>query len=105
MAEDISLCRGDPEIHAGWGADLSTEDGLALWVGLRGMDSDDETALPDAATGDGRDGRVRTWRRAGAGELVQLDQVNVGGDDWPGAWGLRDRNASESVWAFASQYP
>jgi polyhydroxybutyrate depolymerase len=104
-ADDITRWDGDPENRGGWGVYLSTEDGLAHWVNLHGMDTYDETPLPNTSTSDGSDVLVRTWSRSGTRELVQLYQVNGGGHDWPGAWGNRDMSASETVWSFVSQYP
>jgi polyhydroxybutyrate depolymerase len=98
--DSVNWYGGDPTSEGGWGPYRGIENGIDFWTATNELNQQESSSLPDTDPSDGSDITfVRHWSADSSIE-VWLYRVNGGGHDWPGAWGNRDMDSSESVWSF-----
>lgn len=75
------------------------------WVRRNGADPvPDIVDVPDTAPNDGSTVDHFIWSGGEACTHVEHYRVQLGGHDWPGAFGNMDIDASTVIWDFASRY-
>ena len=101
--DGVTLWDGDMQNNDGWGAYLSTEDGINFWIENNGCLRSEDINLPNPEN----DGSYIIHRRnyvCNEDAEVWLYEVVNGGHDWPGASGNFDINASAEIWNFFTMY-
>ena len=101
--DGVTLWDGDMQNNDGWGAYLSTEDGIDFWIENNGCIRSEDINLPNPEN----DGSYIIHRRnyvCNEDAEVWLYEVVNGGHDWPGASGNFDINASAEIWNFFTMY-
>ena len=102
--DDVTLWEGDMENNDGWGAYLSTLDGIDHWVETNDCIQNEEINLPNVEISDGSHIIKHRYFGCNSNSEVWLYEVVNGGHDWPGSWGNMDIESSVEIWNFFSQF-
>jgi len=102
--DDVTLWEGDMENNDGWGAYLSTLDGIDHWVETNDCIQSEEINLPNIDISDGSHIIKHRYFECNNNSEVWLYEVVNGGHDWPGSWGNMDIESSVEIWNFFSQF-
>ena len=102
--DDVTLWEGDMENNDGWGAYLSTLDGINHWVETNDCIQSEEINLPNIDISDGSHIIKHRYFECNNNSEVWLYEVVNGGHDWPGSWGNMDIESSVEIWNFFSQF-
>ena len=101
--DGVTLWDGDMQNNDGWGAYLSTEDGIDFWIENNGCIRSEDINLPNPVN----DGSYIIHRRnyeCNEDAEVWLYEVVNGGHDWPGGSGNFDINSSIEIWNFFEMF-
>jgi polyhydroxybutyrate depolymerase len=100
----ITPWEGDPDGSDGYGPYLGTESSIGHFVAAYGLDTVDESLLPDVNP----DGRTTVLAHAWSSDLspaqVWLYEVQGGRHDWPTLAAGDDIESAEEIWAFARPF-
>ena len=102
--DNVTLWEGDMENNDGWGAYLSTLDGINYWVETNNCIDTQNINLPNTNLSDGSYIIKHRYFECSANSEVWLYEVVNGGHDWPGSWGNMDIESSEEIWNFFNQF-
>jgi len=102
--DDVTRYNGDPENEDGWGVYKSIPDIIEYWAQAIDFDKTSQSKLKDLDTSDGSQVIKSKYENSQNGNQVLFYQVIGGGHEWPGAWGNKDIDATEEIWAFFNSY-
>ena len=102
--DTVTLWEGDIENNDGWGAYLSTFDGINHWVETNNCIDTQDINLPNTDLSDGSYIIKHRYFECSANSEVWLYEVVNGEHDWPGSWGNMDIESSEEIWNFFNQF-
>ena len=98
--DNVTWWDGDLDNIGGWGAYLSTIQGIEFWSEMNNCTESTSEFLPNLNPNDGS--VVISHKHSGCSNSTEiwLYEVNGGGHDWPGSSGNMDINASQEIWEF-----
>tara|TARA_B110000014_G_C20123980_1_gene597232 strand:+ start:1026 stop:2249 length:1224 start_codon:yes stop_codon:yes gene_type:complete len=102
--DNVTLWAGDMENNDGWGAYLSTLDGINYWVETNNCIESEDIALPNIDLSDGSHIIKHRKFNCNNNSEVWLYEVVNGGHDWPGSDGNMDIDSSVEIWRFFNQF-
>lgn len=102
--DQVTRYNGDPQNKDGWGVYKSTPYVIDYWAKAIDFDKKSSFNLKDLDTSDGSKVIKTKYYNSKNGHQVLYYQVVNGGHDWPGAWGNKDIDATEEIWAFFDSY-
>jgi len=102
--DNVTLWEGDMENNDGWGAYLSTLDGINYWVETNQCTESEGINLPNTDLSDGSYIIKHRYFECSANNEVWLYEVVNGGHDWPGSYGNMDIDSSVEIWNFFNQF-
>jgi len=103
-ADHVTLWEGDMENNDGWGAYLSTLDGINYWVETNNCVESEDIDLPNIDFSDGSTVIKHRYFDCIDNNEVWLYEVVNGGHDWPGSDGNMDIDSSTEIWNFFNQF-
>ena len=102
--DNVTLWEGDMDNNDGWGAYLSTLDGINFWVETNECTNSEHINLPNIDINDGSHVIKHTYFECANNSDVWLYEVVNGGHDWPGSNGNMDIDSSTDIWSFFNKF-
>ena len=98
--DNVTWWDGDLDNIGGWGAYLSTLQGIEFWSEMNNCTESTSEFLPNLDPNDGSIVISHKHSECSNSTEIWLYEVNGGGHDWPGSSGNMDINSSEEIWEF-----